>query len=124
MSIPLNGQRILVVEDEYFIATDIRRTLSAGGADVLGPVGTTAEAFALLPTSPDAAVLDVNLDGDRSFAVAEHLAERGIPYLFLTGYDAWALPERHRDAPRLAKPFTAEALLNAVRALFEFGPRS
>lgn len=62
----------------------------------------------------DAAVLDINLGGEMSYAVADCLAERGIPFLLATGYDDWALPPRLAGVPRLAKPFSPRAALDAI----------
>jgi hypothetical protein len=63
----------------------------------------------------DGAVLDVNLDGERSFPIAELLAARGIPFLFLTGYDSTTVfPNEFRDRPRLSKPVDPGALVAAV----------
>ena len=65
----------------------------------------------------DAAVLDVNLAGERVDPVAEALAERGVPFLFMTGYDRDMLPAEHADRPALAKPFRPAQLINGLIAL-------
>jgi len=103
----LEGSRILVVEDEYFLADDLCQTLAASGAEVVGPAASVEEATALLAgdAAIDAAVLDVNLRGDMVFPVADALRERGVPFAFATGYDQWTLPERFTDSPRVEKPF-------------------
>ncbi len=117
-SVRLAGKRVLIVEDEYFIAADIGRALAGCEAVVLGPAGDIDKAMALLDAGPvDAAVLDVNLDGRRSFPIADRLAARSVPYLFVTGYDGWALPENHRGAPRLSKPFAMHAVLAEIDRL-------
>ena len=109
MSGTCKAKRILVVEDEWFIAGDLRRALAAAGAHVVGPVGTLAAGLALADATPlDAAVLDINLGGEPSFPIADRLAARGVPFLFLTGYDDWALPPSYRAAERLTKPCAAE----------------
>jgi CheY-like chemotaxis protein len=105
-------RRILVVEDEYFIAEELREALDRLGATVVGPVPTGEKALALLKSEPiDMAVLDINLRGEMSFAVADALEERGIPFVFATGYDHTAVPERYRDIPHWAKPFDPEQLV-------------
>jgi CheY-like chemotaxis protein len=102
----LQGRRVLVVEDEYLIALDVRDALMNAGAEVLGPVPSVHDATALLEreTHIDAAVLDVNLRGDKSFSVADILEQRRIPIVFATGYDPEILPDRFRGAARLEKP--------------------
>lgn len=102
----LDGMRILVVEDEYLLADDLRDALSDAGAQVLGPVPSVEDAQALIAAEPriDGAVLDINLRGKMVFPVADRLRERGVPFAFATGYDAWALPERFAGAPRVEKP--------------------
>lgn len=118
MNDALAGKRILIVEDEYFIATDLKRMLSAAGAVVIGPVGKLKAGLALVEgVSIDAAVLDANLEEALSYPIADRLAERGVPYLFLTGYDGWSLPPQYRSAPRLAKPFPAQAVLAGLEKL-------
>jgi CheY-like chemotaxis protein len=84
----LAGRRILIVEDEYFLADDLRQILSEQHAEVLGPVPTTAEALALVHNDQpiDCAVLDVNLGGKAVFPISVALMERKIPFLFATGY--------------------------------------
>ena len=113
----LAGKRILVVEDEYFIATAISRTLKGEGAVVVGPVGNLARALTLVEEPIDAAVLDVNLEEAMSFPVADRLHDRRVPYMFLTGYDGWAMPAEYRDAARLAKPFPPQAVVSMVRQI-------
>jgi len=108
----LSGKRILIVEDEYFIAADLKRAFQQDGAIVIGPVGDVGLGLALAEAGKlDAAVLDVNLEGSNSYPIADRLADQAIPYMFLTGYDGWSLPEPYCDAPRVAKPFTVHMVL-------------
>jgi len=113
----LAGKRILVVEDDYFIASDIRRMLQGQGAVVVGPVGDLQAALSLAEEPIDAAVLDVNLEEATSYPVADRLGTRDIPYMFLTGYDGWSLPPDYRGAARLAKPFGANAVVAMLEVL-------
>jgi len=118
----LSGRRILVVEDEYFIASDLQRALQAEEAVVIGPVARLEPGLMLVDEGPlDAAVLDVNLEGTASYAIADRLAADGVPYMFVTGYDGWSMPEAYRDAPRVAKPFTSQAFIEALNGLVEGG---
>ncbi|WP_343059028.1 response regulator [Sphingomonas abaci] len=114
----LGGKRILVIEDEYYIAADLKRALLREGAVVLGPFNTVAIGLAAATVEPiDVAVVDVNLEGTPSFPIADVLSARGVPYLFLTGYDGITMPDGYRAHPRLAKPFTMEVVLDTLRDL-------
>ena len=114
----LQGKRILVIEDEYFIAADLKRALAEQGAIVIGPAGDLQQGVALVNNEQiDAAVLDVNLEGAKSYPIAEQLARQSVPYLLLTGYDCWSLPEDYKTVPRLPKPFQMNAVLEAVSGL-------
>jgi DNA-binding NarL/FixJ family response regulator len=102
----LLGRRVLIVEDEYLLADDLRDALLEEGADVLGPVASIDEATILVARELriDAAVLDINLRGDMVFPIADTLIERQVPFAFATGYDASSLPERFASIPCLEKP--------------------
>jgi DNA-binding NtrC family response regulator len=109
--------RILIVEDEYYLAADLADQLRARGAEVVGPVGALADALAAIAAGGiDRAVIDMNLRGEMSFAVAERLDEAGIPYLIATGYGAETLPEALRDKPRIEKPFRPESVAEMLVA--------
>lgn len=119
----LSGRRILVVEDEYFIATDIKKALVAEDAIVVGPVGQLDRALALMSRQPvDAAVLDVNLVKATTYAIADCLRASDTPWVFVTGYDGWSMPPEYRDTPRLAKPFTMRTVIDTVVDLVAGGP--
>ena len=115
----LTGRRILVVEDEYFLADELDRAVEAAGAVVIGPVPSVEAALDLLvgEEAPDAAVLDVNLGGALAYPVADALLERGVPFVFTTGYDQSSLPERFAAMPRLQKPAETRVILGEVRQL-------
>ncbi|MEH3048410.1 response regulator [Sphingomonas adhaesiva] len=115
----MTGKRILIVEDEYFIASDLKRALGDQDAVVLGPVGSLDAGLAAVAAAEpiDLAVLDVNLDGAESYPIADRLAELGVPFMFVTGYDDWAMPRAYRDTPRLAKPFPPGAVVRAIERL-------
>src|SRR3712207_5045929 len=113
----LQGRRILVVEDEYMMADDLRRDLEKAGAEVVGPVPSVADALRLMAQADilDGAILDVNLRGEKAYLVADALRERGVPFVLATGYEQWALPEAYKDVPRCDKPID---LRHLARALF------
>lgn len=122
---PLAGTRILVVEDEYYLADDLVRALRSHGADVAGPVGTLAQAEALVAKGRiDCAILDINLRGEMAFPVADRLGEAGVPFLIATGYSRSHLPERFGEIPRLQKPYDADQLLALVPEAMESARRS
>ena len=102
----LTGRRILVVEDDYVVAEDLREQLLSFEAEVIGPVATVAQALALLETgsAPDMAILDIQLGGEMVYPVANALLARGIPFVFATGYAAPAIPKDYADVPLVEKP--------------------
>lgn len=113
----LHRLRILVVEDEILVAADLAEALKARGAEVIGPVGTFAEAMRAVASNwIDWAVLDVNLGGEMSFDIADRLEAAAIPYVLATAYRAEQLPERFRGKPRLEKPYKLEALAGMIAA--------
>ena len=100
-----------MVEDEYLIRMLLEDMLADLGYDVAAAVGTIAEASAFAETGEfDVAILDVNLDGEAIYPVADILAKRGLPFVFVTGYGESSLEEPYRDRPALQKPFQGEQL--------------
>jgi len=120
----LESCRILVVEDEYLIADDLRLALIDAGADVLGPVPTVTAAQSVLAAESriDAALLDINLGGTMVFDLADALEARSVPFVFATGYDESAIPERFSAVPRLEKPVKARNVLATLGPLLNRQP--
>ncbi len=114
----LQGLRVLVVEDVALLAWRVCEVLADAGAKVVGPVPDVPGALALLGArAVDAAVLDMNLDGETADPIADVLVSRGVPFLFLTGY-AWGDMEgRHAARPALGKPVRPAALVRALADL-------
>jgi len=112
----LQGRRLLVVEDDYLIAQDIRCHLEDAGDEVIGPMPSVSKALAAIATGTriDAALLDVNLKGEQVFPVADALAKRRVPFVFTTGYDASALPESYRHVSRCEKPVNMSVILSTI----------
>lgn len=108
--------RILVVEDEYLLAEELRRELEDRDAIVIGPFATIDGAMAaiLSGTEIDAAVLDVNLAGEMAYPVGDLLLERQIPLVFATGYDTATIPERFKAVKRCEKPIDMVALIRQI----------
>ena len=115
----LAGRHVLLVEDEYFIANELRRAFEHAGAEVLGPVGRVADALSLIARAErlDGAVLDVNLNDVTVYPVADALRERAIPFVFATGYDQAAIPASYATIPLYEKPVEPARL---AKALFSF----
>ena len=114
----LQGQKVLVVEDEFLVASLIEEMLETAGCIVAGPIPRVAEALdAADHEDCDLAVLDVNLGGDRIDPVADVLSRRNVPFVFVTGYGAGVLPEAYAGRPRLCKPFKMNELLGVLASL-------
>ena len=115
----LDDCNILLVEDETLIALDISMTLEDEGAAVTGPFATVATALPACDRPLDAAVLDVDLCGAKSFPIADRLAARGIPFVFYTGRaDVAALKDRYgADITVICKPARADHLVRTLETL-------
>ena len=119
---PLAGRAVMVVEDQYLIAEDMCLLVEALGGTVIGPVSRVAAALATLDARrPDLALLDVNLEGERVYAVATALRDSGIPFIFTTGYDASVIDPRFSDTPHLEKPIAEAALTGVLRRIARSG---
>ncbi len=115
----VKGKTILVVEDEALVAMLLQDMLQDMGALVAGPEGLFDAALARAEQDVlDAAILDVNLNGQSSFPVAEALRRRGIPYAFATGYGQSGVESGHEQAPVILKPYTSDEVERAVASLF------
>lgn len=120
MSPILDGKRILIVEDEYWIARDLAQAFEQQQAIVVGPVATVSDGMALVEDgSIDAAVLDVNLMGARSYPLADRLSDAAVPHIFVTGYDSWSLPESYRETPCISKPFATGHVVSVIKKMCE-----
>jgi DNA-binding response OmpR family regulator len=112
----LKGARILVVEDEMMAASMLEMVLDEAGCVVVGPAPSVAEAFALVEDGPvDAAVLDVNLGGEPVYPLADALAARRVPFIFVTGDGVPGVNgARYVGVPVVQKPYDDEALVKIV----------
>jgi len=103
--------RVLLVEDEALVAMMIQETMTEFGFQVIGPVSTASEALAAARNSQfEAAVLDINLGDGMVYTVAEILSKRGVPFVFVTGYDAESVDSRFTGVPVLQKPIERNML--------------
>lgn len=115
-TLPFAGLRVLVVEDQMIIAMEIEDVLGALGCVIAGPVGKLAAALQMAQEGAfDAAILDVNLDGEMVFPVAAMLLERRIPFAFASGYGKSSLPPEWHDTPHLGKPLRSEELIRFLK---------
>jgi CheY-like chemotaxis protein len=111
----LFGRRILIVEDRYLVADDLRQLFKKNGAEVVAVVADVEEAKRVANANDiDLAVLDVDLRGRDVFDVVGVLEARGTPFVFVTGYRQAHLPERYRDRPIVSKPFSEPDLLAKI----------
>lgn len=110
--------RVLIVEDEIVVALFLEDLLAEFGYEVAGVAARLEEALARAE-APDfvMAVLDVHLNGRDVFPLADRLAERGLPFIFATGYGARGIPARHAGRPVLQKPFLPADLNQALAGL-------
>jgi len=108
----LTGKRILLVEDDYYMVSELAQRLAAMDVIVAAKCPGVAEALGAIAaaTDLDAAILDINLSGEMVFPVADRLERLGIPFIFATGYDPDVLPDRHADKIVLRKPVEVESL--------------
>jgi|SRR5689334_9782749 CheY-like chemotaxis protein len=111
----LSGQRVLIVEDEYFLAQDLAEYLNHLGVEVVGPVGTVTDALELLHYADiQGAVLDINLRGERVYPVADVLEQKQVPFVFASGYGGELEPNAYTDIPRCIKPLDFAELANTL----------
>lgn len=110
-------KRVLIVEDDMLIGVMLEDMLVGLGYTVVGPaLSLEAGLEALAATEIDIAVLDVNLAGTPSFPIAEQLRERGIPFVFTTGYDSGTLGGAFADVPAVQKPYQYADIERALAA--------
>ncbi|HEX4411645.1 MAG TPA: response regulator [Xanthobacteraceae bacterium] len=111
------SKRVLVVEDELMIRMLLEGMLEDLGHTVAGQAGTIDEALELAKKGEfDVALLDVNVNGKPITPVAEILNERGLPFVFASGYGQGGVPDAYKTRPALQKPFQIEALQQAIDA--------
>jgi CheY-like chemotaxis protein len=110
------GLRVLVVEDEPVVAMCLEDMLESLGCETVGPAARLGEGLALAENEDfGAAILDVNLAGERSIPIAETLQRRGIPFAFASGYGA--APEGFETVALIEKPYREADIDAALRAL-------
>jgi len=114
----LAGTTVLIVEDEFYLAVEMRNEIEDFAGTVIGPFANPEDAIASLAEgTPDCALIDINLGEGPSFIMADALLAREVPFAFLTGYDAGSIPMRFRDVTRIEKPTTRIRIIEALMRL-------
>lgn len=113
--LPLAGLRVLVVEDEYFLADELKHTLVEAGAGMVRLSGEFLDAMREVENDGYAfALLDINLHGEMAYAVADILLKTGVPFGFVTGYSTRDLPPRFARVPCWEKPISHRGLVRDI----------
>ena len=112
-------RRVLVAEDDFLVAMDLEDLLSSEGWCVVGPVATVKAALdSIEKAPPDAAVLDVDLAGERAAPIAAALKALGVPFALVSGYTEAQLTEAEfAGAARVGKPCSAAELVSVIRRM-------
>lgn len=116
----LSGKTVLMVEDEYLIADALCSAFEMEDVRVVGPFPSVASAMEALDrgVTADAAILDVNLNGERVFPLADRLMADNVPIILTTGYDGDAIPRDYAHLERLQKPVHLHELFGCLSGLF------
>ena len=115
----LRDCHVLVVEDEWLVAEELHSELAEAGAVIIGPVAGLQDALEVIRQEAriDGAILDINLQGELVFPVADLLIERGVPFVFTTGYDKSVIPTRFERVVRCEKPTPLPIVVGAIGRL-------
>lgn len=115
-AVDLSGHMVLVVEDDYFIASELSDSLRRAGAVVTGPFASVVEGLAAvrIGSAPNCAVLDVNLEGEMVWPVVDALMSRGVPVILATGYEAEMVSSTYTHLTRLENPVTTRDVTHHV----------
>jgi DNA-binding response OmpR family regulator len=114
-----SGLRVLLVEDEFMVALLLETELAAIGCEIIGPIGRLDKALEMAQREAvDVAILDVNVNGNEVYPVAEALAARGIPFVFVSGYGRQGLRAPWGDRPTLQKPFRIDDLVAVIEETY------
>lgn len=115
----LSGKRILVVEDDYFLAFDVCEAIEAARGFVLGPFPDTTEATRTLKTHVDLAVLDVSVRDGTTYSLAENLLRLGIPFVFASGQAINTKPEKWKTSSWILKPYHPKEIISWLERAFK-----
>ena len=116
----LPSRRVLIVEDEMLIALMLQDMLQEAGLIVEGVANSLPAGLDMARTAEaQLAILDINLNGEEAYPIAEVLQDRGIPFIFSTGYGAGSVKPPYVSVPQLVKPYQQESLSAAIQAAFK-----
>lgn len=118
----LGGVRILIVEDNYMVASNLADALGSTGARIVGVVGNLEDAMAFADSRHaeiGIALLDVNLAGVMSYPVADILVRHDVSFIFMTGYDNASMDAAYRDFPVCMKPFGFQTVVSTIRRVLD-----
>lgn len=111
----LEDKRVLVVEDDYYQATEEAAAIEGAGGTVVGCTAVASEALALMQREQiDCALVDINLGSGPAFETAQALRDHHVPFIFTTGYNAAIIPTEFQDVLRLEKPFHNRKLITTI----------
>jgi len=113
-AIRVEGLKLLIVEDALLLALELEAGLSEAGAEVVGSAADVGEAMRMVDLPIDAAVLDANLNGASVLPVAQALRDRGVPFVFATGYGDDKMLPAGFDAPVIRKPYDVTQVAAAL----------
>jgi len=114
----LAGLRALVIEDEYFVADDLKHILKRHGADHFKLSGSIEDAIRRVRENGfELALLDINIHGEMAFRLADEFKRRQVSFGFVSGYERSAIPDRFASTPLLTKPYSAAELVSYVQRL-------
>ena len=116
---PLRGLKALVIEDEYFIADDLKRLLKGHGAAVVRLSGSVDDAMKqMCDETFHFGLIDINIRGEMTFLVADEFCRRQMPFAFLSGYDRNSIPPRFQAVPNWGKPYDGRRIVEGIRSLW------
>lgn len=122
--LPLASKVVLVCEDSAIIALDCETLLLELGARSVHIAATISEARALIDAGLDLAILDVNLGGENTLAIADELRLKKTPFIFMSGYfGVREMAEKFGGTPAIAKPYSQKDLAEACRAALDAARR-
>jgi DNA-binding response OmpR family regulator len=116
---PLRGRKLLLVEDDPWIAMELDDLIRTLGGKVLGPFSQVTQALGWITRETvDGAVLDVRLNGEVTFTITDILMERGRPVLLVTGVAPESVPAKYRTLPTVRKPFEPDEFQRVAVMVF------
>jgi DNA-binding response OmpR family regulator len=110
--------RVLIAEDEFLVGIQLEEDLRSAGCSIVGPFSTLEMATrAARGEHFDLAILDINLNGNMVYPLADELSARGVPFIFLSGYISADLPDRFRKSPQITKPHDPAVLIKEIQTV-------